>query len=759
MSSFTYTPDKDTKVHEEGAIKLLCKPFQSHEMGLPEWIKNSSDAYAREDAVKEKRIVIVFFDFGRKNEFASICCLDFVGMTSEMIENNFRIWADPDAAVRGIKSGNIQGGHGNGGKCYMTQMFNEYAFIHTVKKNIGNKYGVTGGSIKFGYIPNPEEGKNFQVANLEDELTKILKSMRCSLNTFPQGVHDALKLANGFSLIMGVNPKGYDNHIPINSLIMNLQEHPQMIKTLEICKVYVVVNGKMFNDGKEISLPIIKPIDNEQPRVIKIPEKLKDPETDNEISTTNNNKFSSGILVLRTSQVNMNYSLKGRHNVIFKGQSGFLGYISVNELDIQSAYRTKIYGDCELDSLEPYKQNDRHYLASSPLTRAITKFISQEIQKYAHDFEDKERRKYNQQEKNAITRMNEALDRWKNKFLKEYMKGMWGGKGPIPPVTPPLPAAKVKFIELDLPYQYSGIGVSFRPRLKFYDKERRRIRPIPFRWIVEDTNIAYVDEDLMVINTFSCGKTHVYAETIEGKIISNKVPLEVVHIHKIEIQPSELTIGLGGRGSLETICWLSESVKISNIALMWTEDNPNIARVSAAGTVFGFALGETRVVAFDDKCMSKEGAEIKVTEGKGSGKGDNTGKGFPRIFISGDFDRDPDTKEYRYFMSDEPPVVQYPQDFGRNIWWINSASPLAKMYLDKNKGYGSNSREWRMYHLERYMDIIVQIALLQSPETPASMSINDWILKWGEQASDIQTAVVVDLDNFIAEGVLPTENP
>src|SRR5262245_47819023 len=122
MPQLTYTPDDDIRVHEEGAIKLICKAFQSHESGLPEWLKNSADAYARENAPEEKRVIVVLFDYGRKTVRPSISCLDFAGMTSKIIEENFRIWADPDAASRGAKPIAVQGGHGNGGKCYMTQM-------------------------------------------------------------------------------------------------------------------------------------------------------------------------------------------------------------------------------------------------------------------------------------------------------------------------------------------------------------------------------------------------------------------------------------------------------------------------------------------------------------------------------------------------------------------------------------------------------------------------------------------------------------
>ena len=91
----------------------------------------------------------------------------------------------------------------------------------------------------------------------------------------------------------------------------------------------------------------------------------------------------------------------------------------------------------------------------------------------------------------------------------------------------------------------------------------------------------------------------------------------------------------------------------------------------------------------------------------------------------------------------------------RNIWWINSAAPFARMYLDASRGYGHQTREWRMYHLERYIDIMIQIALTHGPTERESLSVGDWILKWGEQAAEIQATAASALSNFIETGDLP----
>jgi len=330
MKQLVYTPDDDIKVHEEGAIRLICRAFQSHENGLPEWLKNSADAYAREDTAETGRVIVVILENGRKGVHPSIACLDFAGMTSETIEQNFRIWADPEAAIRGGKAGFVQGGHGNGGKCYMTQMFEDFALIHAARRGQGNRYGVRAGSVRFGYIPNRAQGRDFVVSDIQEDLETVLEETGCSVRALPKQAQEAFRLAQAFTLLRGVGPKGYGNKIPVLQIAANLEEHPQMMRTLELCKVYLLANGKLFNNGKPLDLPQIEPMENaKEPRIIPIPELLRDPASEHDISTTDTGKLPAGTLTLRTSKVSMRYGKKGRHNVVFRARSGYIGYIPV----------------------------------------------------------------------------------------------------------------------------------------------------------------------------------------------------------------------------------------------------------------------------------------------------------------------------------------------------------------------------------------------------------------------------------------------
>ena len=760
-SEFQYTPDEDLEIHKENAIRHLCQGIHSHEHGIPEWVKNSADAYARIDAPESKRIIVLIFDYGRKNESSSISCLDFVGMTSSDVEEYFRHWADPEAARGGKeKRPSIQGGHGNGGKCYMVQMFNEFAYLHTVKINKRNLYGVRGGSVRFGYIPDQEKGKDFSIDSLKEELNNALGSFRFSVDTLPKAAIETVNSVNGFSIFTGYGPKGYDNKIPTKQLVRSLLDHPQMIRSLETCKIYVIINGKLEYVRRPLTLLEITQIKGaEKPIEIEIPSKLKDPAYDRTVSTTEDGKLYRGKLILFTSEKNMSYGLKVRHTIRYVSDKfGDFGYVGVSSLDIQSPYKTRIYGVCHLEALEQYKQNVRAELADSPVTRAVQEFIAEEIQKYAQEFEKRDSRKYDQKEKSAISKMNEFLDKWKNRFLKEKLGSLWGlGEETTETERTYLPIGKVARIELTLSHQKAGKGIYLRPVLRFFNESGEKIRSVPYEWISEDNNVAMVDDNLMIIQTFSFGKTKISAKILEGNIRSNSVPLEVVHIKKIRILPEIVELPEGGRQRLQAICKLDDGSETDQVHLAWDEDNPSIAQVSTAGFVFGFKQGETKVVAWDDNCMPSNPALVKVISGEGIGPGKKRGKGYPLVLISGDFDPDPETGEFVPLSPDDPPVHQRAQDWDRNIWWINSAAPLAALYLDKEKGYGSESSEWRMYHLECHIDIMVQILLIHSQTDKEPLSVKEWIDKWMYQVSEIQPIACSELHKFLISGDLSSE--
>jgi Bacterial Ig-like domain (group 2) len=751
-----YTPDDDLKLHSENAINLICKPFQSHESGLPEWPKNAADEYKRSHAPESERVIVLLLQNGRSGgPPTAIGCLDFSGMTSTVIDNEFRHWADPDASKRGDDDAEVQGGHGNGGKCYMVQMFDDRAYLHTVKDGRGCIYGTVAGSIHLGYFPNREEGKDFLVSDVAAELARALSEIGVAMADLPPEALEALRERQGFTLVVGRGAKGYSSRIPATQILESLIDHPQMRTTLEMCSVFALVNGKAADGGKALELPQIPPMAGaETPRVIAIPERLVDPVSDEDVSTTAHGQEPPGTLTLHTSETRMwRGAKKSRHNVVYKAKTGYIGYKPVNGFGVSSAYRERIYGDCVLMALEPAKLNDRAALAPSPLVRAVESWIGDEIEAYAREFEARDRRKHDQEEKDALAQMNAALDSWKNQLLDRVLgdedAGDGDGRGPREPPTP-LPTGIPARIELSLSYYRAGVGIALRPALNAFDASGDRIRPPAVTWTSSDPSVALVDEDIRVLNTLKAGETVLQCETFDKSVVSNTVTLDVVDIASIDVEPTTVEVPAGSRRRLTANCTLVGGEIASDVALVWIENDPSIASVSAAGMVFGFAEGVTEVTASDDNASANNSVVVEVGPGD---SGDGTGSSYPRVLIS-EIQLDPDTLEEVVLSSDDPPVHQRVEDVERNIWWINSASPLARIYLSGD--FGPESREWRIYHLERYVEVIAKIAMTQGPDAEDVLGVDEWAARWGERAATIQEAAAAGLASFIHDGELPS---
>ena len=409
--------------------------------------------------------------------------------------------------------------------------------------------------------------------------------------------------------------------------------------------------------------------------------------------------------------------------------------------------------DCYLDALDEYQQNDRRALAESPLTRALEAWIGGKVREYCREFEAREKQKIRQQDKDQLSRINEWLDRWKNQFMQELMQGLYGeGGGGGRPPGEGLPSGKPVSIQVSTTHTRAGVGVYLRPTIKFFDSQGRMVRPTPYRWVSEDNNIAMVDKDLMLIETFAAGETEIYADTLDGKLRSNKIPLEVVRILEIRVVPQEIALPAGTRRHLDAICKIQNGENVSGVNLTWLEDNPSIARVSSSGMIYGVNPGQTKVAALDESCRSDIPAVITVTASEGTGGGTRRARGYPIVLIS-EVNTCPDEEQPAVFRADEPAVMQRTRDVENNVWWINLASPFARLYFTDKK-YGVESEAWRMYHIERYIDIIVQIVLTYGPDSEETFGSSDWIYRAGELEAEIRKKAIESLVHFMQSGEL-----
>ena len=117
-----------------------------HGKGVAEWLKNSLDAYLRASAEQTEHrtgqwpIVLSVMDGGRDRPGPNLAVIDFCGTTFAHLDEFFLYWGDTTAATHGAKlrPEGVTGGHGNGGKFYMREMWKDGARLLTWKSGLAS---------------------------------------------------------------------------------------------------------------------------------------------------------------------------------------------------------------------------------------------------------------------------------------------------------------------------------------------------------------------------------------------------------------------------------------------------------------------------------------------------------------------------------------------------------------------------------------------------------------------------------------------
>ena len=156
-----------------------------------------------------------------------------------------------------------------------------------------------------------------------------------------------------------------------------------------------------------------------------LPSELVDPTTHEHIATEAVEGQSH--LVLRTTDKSMRWSLKARHTINgWTHDRRSTGYWEVPSLS-RAGYANQIYGDLYLDRLAEFRQNDRRNHSDGPLTRALREWISEQIEDYSAEFVKSDQLEATKEEKVELSRLNDALNSWKNKFLEKEFGGIGHG--------------------------------------------------------------------------------------------------------------------------------------------------------------------------------------------------------------------------------------------------------------------------------------------------------------------------------------------
>jgi len=414
---------EEKNVIDDHLLDIIGNEFKfDHAKGLSEWLKNSVDAYIRADTPDSEQYVVYRFTDGKRNN-ASLECIDFVGMTETDIIKAFKRWGDPEAAKRGLKK-RTYGGHGNGGKFYMRQMFDRSHFV-TYRDGYLNIFGFSERK-RYGFA------KGYK--NKKMKPGEALKLAEIDQIIFPPGIKQKiLSGKTGFTVVKGIGPADMKNKIKAETVIEKFKNHPQSRRVLTRINVSVIHNGKYIYDlvrADEISpLP-----DFGKPRIISIPKRLTfksgGEETAIELA---NPRFPPGKLILKTSEEALGRGgrLAELNRIDFVGEMGVIASYQVFELGVttfpQAAF---IYGECNCPILEDPEhdcvRNDRTKLVDNETSRALLRWIAERIDELAAEISAKEQKERGEQIKKLSSEYNEVLNRWKDKFMKKVFSEIFG---------------------------------------------------------------------------------------------------------------------------------------------------------------------------------------------------------------------------------------------------------------------------------------------------------------------------------------------
>lgn len=534
---------EERNVIHDHLLDIIGNEFKfDHEKGLSEWLKNSVDAYRRADIADKKQYVIFRFTDGTKKD-ASLECIDFVGMTKEDIVKAFKVWGDPEAARRGLRK-RVYGGHGNGGKFYMRQMF-DYSHFITYKDGYLNIFGFSKNR-KYGFA---KDYKNKKV-NPRDAL-RIANLDKIS---FPPGIKDKiLHKKTGFTVVEGIGPLGMRSTIKVEKIVEKFKNHPQARNILSRIPVSIIHNDELIYDV--IRPDEIKPMKGfEVPKVISIPETLfikKDKEI--EIVQLANSKYPAGQLILRVSEMafERNGRFEGLNRIDFIGEIGVIASYRVAELDVRSFPQAAfIYGECKCPILEDPKndaiKNDRTKLVENNLTRALLQWVSEEIDKLANEIAIKEEKERVKTKMEISSVYNNFLNNWKNKFMKKILieslgKGIENNKGGF--------QGKIKKIleaPKDLEFSFAFTKIPFNEKWPLTLKARVP-NPIPIGSVVflstnnssielemdriiihsQDVKKTQNGEEVAVTNAYVIGKRVGEKGKVEARVGNIKTDIEI----------------------------------------------------------------------------------------------------------------------------------------------------------------------------------------------------------------------------------------
>jgi uncharacterized membrane protein YgcG len=391
-----------------------------HAKGLAEWIKNSADAYTREELPDDEQIVLVDLQENRPKRDSVFRVIDFAGMSHADIVEAFKRWGDPRAAQRGNKRVKTLGGHGNGGKFYMRQSFEESRFV-TFRGGCLNIFGFNK-SKKYGFLEGFED--------LPVSLEKALEIGEIDLCELPELAAQRLVASEGFTVVTGNKPNNFAGSSSAAKILKKLVDHPQARRLIARKQVFARISGGDWSKLRVREIPA-RP-DFAEAVTVEAPAKIADPEGNEHIYR--DERWPETYLRLWSSRESLRTS--GVNRIDFLGEVGAIGSYEMHELGGTLSFPAQaefIHGECFCPKLDDPDddcvKNDRDKLVDNEKTRTLLAWVRAQVDVLAEAIAAADAKERQAADLSQSSAFNELLNQWKNKFMPSLLAQLFGGAG------------------------------------------------------------------------------------------------------------------------------------------------------------------------------------------------------------------------------------------------------------------------------------------------------------------------------------------
>jgi hypothetical protein len=688
----------------EHTLDQLLGRFSQLKDGLPELIKNSKDQYLRLSiSDRAERQIVVLINTKQKK----LAVIDFAGASQKDFQH-WKTWSGKEGARQSLAD-QIEAGHGNGGKAFMVRGASKSATMESWYQGSYTSMGYQNDDEKVRYRPGfvVEKGQsldNVSGSSPEARFDALLETFAMKRSALPESVQQAFAKRKAYTAVTidqvsewaKARTDGMESRI--SRIVDLISDHGQTALTLEICDVWLVVDGNALA-GAPLKLSALEPYAGfEQPLEIEIPDVLPDPSTKEAISLSVAGQ-KPGMLRLQTTKSNLALSddLKARNVIRLWNARNNVANWALPALGLAMPSVYFIFGrvDCPALAGEHLVGADRKDLADTPLVRALQAWVVDQVRSLAIELQKAQASETAPQEQARAKKALKAFRDLMRNFLEQRdsdgddsesgngKKSGAAGSGNKKERDKKEFGSRVDRIALEAGRLDLAVASGTKIPLAFSCSEVQHdgtTKPVKATDL-----IAKCDQPNIVTLTptelegVSEGVAIVWLETPDGKTKSNEVLVEVLTVASVDVVAPATPLKQGERHKLH-ISFKTAGGSREDLMVSATVDEPEMGSIGRSGTfTAGGREGHATVrVKFGGNVADQMSIQIPIGAERvpPKGLGGDSGSDIPEILLCGeeapgmtDFPVEQRTHQGGH---DYPTIIEEPQF--PHVVWLNAQS-------------------------------------------------------------------------------------